>query len=529
MPKKTVPTKRTVAKTPDPESCNVTRLKQTLRTARSGEAYVFESDEWRIGREKKLPWTVLKERGINEQVSPELLISFRKIMAELVEEVSEGYARSVFNQMVALLQRCTTLITIDSFEAWRASLSRSKLSQDVKVNYLTSCRAGLNAWSDGEYPGLEEGLMNHVSRIFIARGSQSGRAVRELCPVRGPFTHPEDGAFILWLHESYADGALPMHVYAILLVLVEFGVRPVELAALRAGDVIEADADRSYQLRMPIAKGMRDYRLSFRTLELPADLYGLLKRVIAENQALVSEAWGQALSPRISKHLPLFVGQRLLGAGNVEAFEHRIGKTPQTFDIKVTDHIGHWLKRCPVTTSRLGGDLMPISLYRFRRTAATRLAEAGAGDELIATVLGHANTKSAKVYTAHTYEDQEACDAIMVRAWDPVLNIMADRLLDAPIPGQAKIHVTKDEPVGNCAQLCGGGIFNCYSCPKFRPFIDAPHEKALAEAESERQRRIAQGLRGPEVDSLDLPIAVIKETMRLCREQKNWVGKSWEV
>jgi len=518
-----------VVTTPDSASCNATKLKQTLRTARSGETYVFESDEWRIGREKKLPWTVLKERGLNEQVSPELLVSFRRIMAELVEEVSEGYARGVFNQMVALLQHCTILITIEGFEAWRTSLAGSELSQDGKVNYLMSCRAGLNAWSDGEYPGLEKGLMNHVSRIFIARGRQSGRPARELCPVRGPFTPPEDGAFIRWLHESYADGTLPMHVYAILLVLVEFGMRPVELAALRAGDVVDADTDRPYQLRVPIAKGMRDYRLSFRTLELPADLYGLLKRVIAESHAIVSEAWGQALSPHISMQLPLFVGQRLLSAGGVEAFEHRICKTPQTFDIKVTDHIGHWLKRCPVTTGRLGGDLMPISLYRFRRTAATRLAEAGASDELIATVLGHANTKSAKVYTAHTYEDQEACDAIMVRAWDPVLKIMADRLLDSPIPGQAKIHVTKEDSVGNCAQLCGGGILTCYSCPKFRPFIDAPHDKALAEVESERQRRIAVGLRGPEVDSLDLPIAAIKETMRLCQEQKELGGKSWVI
>jgi len=495
------------------------KSKKTLRTARSGEVYVYESDEWRIGRFFKVNWAGLNTQGPTDRVSPELVVAFRKMMAELVEEVSEGHARNVFDQMAALLQHCTTSITIESFEAWRVGLSDRELSQGARASYVSLCRTGLNAWSDGNYPGLDKGVTDHVSRIIVG-SIVIGRAVRELCPVRGPFTQTEEGAFICWLHESYADGALPLHVYAILLIMVEFGCRPVELAALRAGDVIDADSDQHYLLRIPTAKGGRDYRASFRTLELPADLYALLKQVIAVGQATVAEAWGQAISPRISEQLPLFVGQLLLSAGSVEAFENRISKTPQAFDIRVTDHIGGWLKQCPVKTGRLGGDLMPISLYRFRRTVATRLAEAGAGDELIATVLGHDNTNSVKVYTAHTYEDQEACDAIMVRAWDPVLKIMADRLLNAPIPGQAKIHVTREDTVGNCSQLCGGGIFTCYPCPKFQPFIDAPHDKALAQAESERQRRIDQGLRGPEVDSLDLPIAAIKETMRLCEERK---------
>jgi hypothetical protein len=515
-----MPKKQIAAKAINPAGFPAVKTKQRLRTARSGETYVYESDEWRIGRALKLPWSVLKTKGLTNQVSPEILDSFRQTMAELVEEVSERYARDLFDRIVSLLHHCTNEVTIGAFELWRANLSVPRLSGPTRLNYLSQCRSALLAWADGGYPGLEGGLADHINRIKVGSRNNVGQIVRELCPVRGPFSQMEEAALLRWIHEAYADGILPLQVYAILLIEVEFGCRPVEIGAMRAADVIEDQAGRIYELAIPNAKGNRNYRESFRKMELPADLYALLKEVIVEGQNKVAQAWGQTITPRLSKKLPLFVGQGLFAAGSSEAFEHRIVKAPKTFDLHVWSNIMFSVRKCTVTTARLDGDLLPISLYRFRRTVATRLAEAGSSDELIATVLGHGTTTSVKIYTAHTYEDQAACDGIMVEAWGPVLDMKEERLLGKPIPGQAKIHLNRDNQVGNCAQLCGGGILNCYACPKFRPFIDGPHNKALAQVESERQRRIHQGLSGPEVDSLDLPIAAIKATIRLCEERK---------
>lgn len=518
-----MPKKQTATITPNLAGTPTARPKQTLRAARSGETFVYESDEWRIGRIYKLSWSTLKASGLTERVAAELLDSFRRMMAELVEEISEQCARNVFDQIRSLLEHCTDEVRVDSFEHWRARLAEQTLKQSSKASYMTYCRIGLNAWADGNYPGLETGLLDHANRVKLGAG-EKGRAVRELCPVRGPFTQLEEAGFIRWLHEAYADDVLSLQAYAILLILVEFGCRPVEIGALRAGDVLDARADQPYQLAVCSAKGGRDYRESFRTLELPVELYVLLKQVISEGQAEIAKAWGQAISPRILKQLPLFFGKRLLAAGSSEAFEYLIAKTPKTFDLRVGEHVRHAIRHCPVTTERLGGDLMPLSLYRFRRTIATRLAEAGASDETIATVLGQSSLTSLQVYTAQTYEDQAACDVIMVEAWEPVLQRVADRLLGAPIPGQAKIKVTVADEVGNCAQLCGGGVLTCYLCPKFRPFVDALHEKALVHAESLKQSRIDQGMSGPEVDSLDQSIAAIKATIRVCENYKVWGG-----
>ena len=514
-----MPKKQTAKIMPSLAGSPEAQPKQTLRAARSGETYVYESDEWRLDRAFKIDWSDLRHHCMENKIAPVLLDSFRRVMHELVQEVSGSYAKRVFEMVVSMLKHCEDEVSIESFEHWRATVMERNISSDYKNECLGTCRAGLIAWSDGKYPGLAKGLLDHINGINLGY-TKSGRAVRELCPVRGPLTQAEEAALIRWLHEAYADQVVTMQAYAILLLLVEFGCRPVEIAALRAGDVIDAEANQAWRLAIPNAKGGRNYRASFRVLELPADLYALLKGVIANNQANVAEAWGQAISPELSKKLPLFAGRKLISAGSRQAFEHRISNVPSGYDIFTWNYVKTSLQRCPVRTDRLNGDLLPLSLYRFRRTVATRLAEAGANDELIAAVLGHGSLTTVQVYTAHTYADQEACDAIMIEAWKPVIDRVADRLLESPIPGQATIHVTRDDGVGNCSQLCGAGILTCYLCPKFRPFVDAQHDKALAQVESVRQSRIDRGMRGQEVDSLDQSIGAIKATIQVCHDYK---------
>lgn len=495
---------------------DVSPARQTLRTARSGETFVYESDQWRIGRRQTINWK--GDCDLSQRVVPELLSSLRKVMAELVEEVSESYARGIFDQLVKFLGHCSDLVSDAAFESWLAELMKDDLAKNTKRYYLMCLKAGLNAWSDGRYPGLETGVPERLTFIQVGK-SEHGRAVRERCPVRGPFTEAEEVALIRWLHQAYADGTLSLQHYGMLLLFIEFGLRPVELGALRAGDIqvrsAEGEHDR-YVIVIPSAKGGRGYRKVFREFDLREDLFVLLKRLIKDGQTRLSQTWNQVIPPQLAEQVPLFTGLRLEWAGSCEAFVHRIAKTPQTFDQNATMYLRETYRHCPVTTERLDGDLLPLSAYRFRRTFATRLAEAGADDNTIAAAMGHASTWSVRIYTAHTYAAQETCDAIMSEAWIPVFNLVEERLLESPIPGQARVHVTRDDEIGNCEQVCGGGVLTCYSCPKFRPFVDAPHEKSLAFAETLKQSRIDAGISGPEVDSLDLPIAAIKATIRAC-------------
>lgn len=489
---------------------------ETLRIARSGEHYVFESELWRIGRRDTINWGNVRE--LSDKVSSVLLTSARQVMAELVEEVSEGYARGVFDQLVKLLHHCTDQVCIASFEARRAEIMKQKLASNTRRRYLMCLKAGLVAWGDGRYPGLETKLTEYLDTLYLGK-SEHGRPVRERCPIRGPFTQTEEMAVVRWLHEAYADGKINIQHYGLLLLLIEFGARPVELGALRCGDIHTCpnrDGSVRYTIRLPSAKGGREYRRVFREFDLREDLFALLRKISENGQSRLAHVWGANIPSHLLDDIPLFVGRRLEAAGSSDEFARRAAQTSQTFDLKVPEHLKAVFLKCSVVTERLEGSVVPLSSYRFRRTFATRLAEAGADDDTIATALGHSSTSSVRIYTAHTYEAQETCDAIMSEAWIPVFDLVTERLLESPIAGQARVHVSKNEEVGNCEQVCGGGILTCYSCPKFRPFVDAPHYKALQFAESLRQSRINAGLSGPEVDSLNLPISAIKATMRAC-------------
>lgn len=489
---------------------------ETIRIARSGEHYVFESELWRIGRRDTINWG--NARGLSDKVSSVLLISARKVMAELVEEVSESYARGIFDQLIKLLHHCTDKVSIASFEARRGEIMKQKLASNTTQGYLMCLKAGLIAWGDGRYPGIESNLPEYLDTLYLGK-SEHGRAVRERCPIRGPFTQAEEMALVRWLHEAYAEGKLNMQHYGLLLLLTEFGARPVELGALRAGDIHSCpnqDGSVRYTIRLPSAKAGREYRRVFRELDLREDLFVLLRKISENGQSRLADLWSETIPSHLLGDIPLFGGRRLEAAGCCDAFARRVAQTPQTFDLRISDYLQSVFLKCGVTTERLNGSVLPLSSYRFRRTFATRLAEAGADDDTIAAALGHSTTSSVRIYTAHTYEAQETCDSIMSEAWMPVFELVAERLLEGPIAGQARVHVSKNEEVGNCEQVCGGGILTCYSCPKFRPFVDALHSKALQFAESLRQSRINAGLSGPEVDSLNLPISAIKATMRAC-------------
>lgn len=495
---------------------------ETLLTARSGEHFVFESELWRIGRRETINWG--KVRDLSERGSSLLLSSARKVMAEIVEEVSEGYARGVFDQLIRLLYHCVDNVSIASFEVRRGEIMKQKLATNTRCNYLTCLKAGLVVWGDGRYPGLESKLPEYLDTLYLGK-SEHGRAVRERCPIRGPFTHAEEMTLVRWLHAAYAEGKIGTQQYGLLLLLVEFGARPVELGALRAGDIQTSSHEGGsvrYTIRLPSAKGGRDYRRVFREFDLREDLFALLQKISKNGQYRLSDVWGESIPSHLLVDIPLFVGRRLEAAGSCDAFVRRVTQTPQTFDLKVPEYLQSVFLKCDVATERLDGSVTPLSTYRFRRTFATRLAEAGADDDTIAAALGHSSTWSVRIYTAHTYETQETCDEIMSEAWIPVFDLVADRLLESPIAGQARVHVSKNEEVGNCEQVCGGGILTCYSCPKFRPFVDAPHAKALQYAESLKQSRIDSGLSGSEVDSLNLPIAAIKATIRACEAHSSW-------
>ena len=73
------------------------------------------------------------------------------------------------------------------------------------------------------------------------------------------------------------------------------------------------------------------------------------------------------------------------------------------------------------------------------------------------------------------------------------------------------------EPLGTCGSFSFCGLaapIACYTCVKFQPWMDAPHDKALTALLHERQRRLDDGQDGKMVALFDNTILAIADVVR---------------
>ena len=143
---------------------------------------------------------------------------------------------------------------------------------------------------------------------------------------------------------------------------------------------------------------------------------------------------------------------------------------------------------------------MPITPKRFRSTFGTRLAEEGASRAEIAERLGHADLQNVDVYFEASPAIVDSIDKAMGRQLAPLARAFRGRLVEDEehstnkgAPGSRIIDFrVSNKPLASCsgsAKACG---FNkpvaCYTCFKFEPWLDGPHELVLKRLEAERDQ-----------------------------------------
>lgn len=119
---------------------------------------------------------------------------------------------------------------------------------------------------------------------------------------------------------------------------------------------------------------------------------------------------------------------------------------------------------------------------------------------VIADRLGHVDLQNVNVYFEASPKIVENIDKAMDAHLAPLAHAFRGRLIGdeedsthkgAPGSRIIDFRVAK-APIGSCGAKGQGCSFNkpiaCYTCFKFEPWLDAPHEKVLARLQSERDR-----------------------------------------
>jgi integrase len=390
---------------------------------------------------------------------------------------------------------------------WRAQLTEERMWQLGAIRILLEKAESLHVG----FCSVE--AMQWLAESIIP-GNPKGTDVRTRDPNRGPFTAGEVAALNSALNDAYRGGDIDISDYAAGHVLLAFGVRSRQLAALKEKDLVIAEtreAEKRYVLSIPQAKQRGELtRDSFRLRPCDRRLGQLLELLIQENRSRKSD-------PRVAEdNWPMFIGPDR--GANPPGFEYH--RSAQDIVQRIRSLIEVRAK-------------IRANSKRFRHTLAQNMADDGASKYEIAEALGHTDTQQVGKYIEARPEMVARLNHI-AEDFVPILQAFAGILVSskdsaaATAPRGKRLHDRAlesggDRPLGHCEQhsFCDlAKPIGCYTCASFRPWDDGPHEEMLAKLKAERQRKTERGL-SPKIYTInDRTIAAVSEVVRLCRQHR---------
>lgn len=389
----------------------------------------------------------------------------------------------------------------------------AKLDAIHKIGRLGTLNALLQKWVVLGLPGVARECATYLLERRKPRGTR-GDAVRSRDPVKGPLSEEEYAALYLAVNAAYGRGALPLWTLLLTRLLLACGGRVCQYASLKLGDFDAA----TFVLSLPQAKAREK---NTRSRLLPFDISSYTGQLIADYiSGLRAEGYDDN-SAFFPERLVMPLGARKQLRGIDDLFYGHC--TPDNLSRRFTI----LMAEIAPPTSRLDFAPMPLVPQRFRYTFGTRLAEEGASKVVIANRLGHADLQHVDVYVSASPKVVENIDktmgallASLAMAFKGQLVEDEDHTTQKGASGSRIIdfRVSKD-PVGSCGGKGNNCAFNkpvaCYTCFRFEPWLDAPHEKVLERLQAEREKW-AEDARMAAVN--DEPIRAVQEVIALCAQ-----------
>lgn len=407
-------------------------------------------------------------------------------------------------------------------------------------------------WHEHRYPGIDDGSIRYLKTRKI-RAPSTNEAVLTWDPVRGPFTDTEYQGLYDALLEAYGEGLVQDRYFLCSWLSMAFGLRPKQIALLKVCDVkrIQEGTSISYSIAIPrIKQPGQESRDEM-------DDWGVIEEIgeLLLSHAQATKALFGSLIPNPDA-APLFhslddeggysesvpdiqgidddetdeeqdegedggdddkreVSGAILGAG----YEYH--NRPKT--------IGRWIQyafaRVDVCSERVGL-AMTITASRFRKSFGTRLAKNGVSPAVLSKLMGHADIRSSDPYLAITSGLHQRLNRALSFELAPIAQAFKGELMvdwdeSDSAPTIRDFRIAPDKDIGKCGKhgFCGfAAPIACYTCKKFRPWVDGPHEAVFDYLWNKRDRR-AEGPSGQEMVTLhDRTILAVARVILLCKE-----------
>ncbi|MEW8472038.1 MAG: site-specific integrase [Candidatus Thiodiazotropha endolucinida] len=491
--------------------------------SKSGYEYEFEQDKWRIGTDYTVNFNALPE------VSQEFELGLRATVSRYAEEQSHAYVRVIYETIKSYLRNTQEKsISIKGLSSMKADLGKEK---EYKLGSIV---AFLLSWAEWGYPGIDEDVEKYLEEQTFS-GGKKGQAVLKKCPYTGPYTALEQSAIIDWSGNAFSEGDIELVHYAFLITLLFTGRRAVQLRALRACDISfsETSSGRMYELNVPRAKQRgQGFRESSKPIEITEDLYLLLKNLIDESIERIEKRFGAKASDVLRSELPIFINWgRLEKCPSIHEVESLLtGRKPDY--LHPTGHqAGEYMQtisRKSTAMSERTGDFIHYGSRRFRYTKGTNLARRGIAGPPLSEALDHSDQQHIGVYTANTPEHADRISDIMADTLAPLAQAFVGTLIDSERDAlrandpHSRVKNNHSNDVGSCGThgFCASGYRACYTCIKFQPWRDAPHQEVLEEILKERETQKEAGVSEHVIQSTDRLLLAVTQVIQLCEKAK---------
>ncbi|MBA2960696.1 MULTISPECIES: site-specific integrase [Ramlibacter] len=412
-----------------------------------------------------------------------LELSLRWTLMSALRGMAPRYAQNLFEAFVHFSQKLQAAGTgcisvgVREIQAFKAQLLPHEQYRVGTLNAL------LQRWFSLNQPGVDEESIDYL-RESRKPGNRKGHAVRTHDPVRGPFTAIEYTLLYRALDQAYGAGELAVWSFVLGRLLFATGARISQYASMKLCDLkvdTTPDGRRTFTVYVPqVKKGDEHSRKQLKPFELSP-----------QTGQLVLDYIEASLAKGAASDAPFFPSNRP-SAGAGAFLGHCTGQElSQRFREAIEPHVP--------TSHRLNGADLPVSPTRFRYTFGTRMAEQGCSRAVIADRLGHSDLQNVEVYFEVSPELAEDIDEALSSSLAPIAQAFHGRLIEngsqatfAGEPGSTifDFRLAKSG-LGSCGTKAYCGFDKpvaCYTCFKFEPWLDAPHEKVLHRLIEDRER-----------------------------------------
>ncbi|EDJ1207456.1 site-specific integrase [Salmonella enterica] len=395
------------------------------------------------------------------------------------------------------------------------------LTLKTKPDYIDSLRVFLKKWFDMEYPGV---TVEHVKILYKGKVKRrkKGEMVKIMDLNKGPMLESDiinfnEGAMLL-----YEKGVITIAELTMVLLTSYTGRRPIQTSHLKLKDILSLFGENRNEIALnyPRAKHSGAFRTEFSKLKIVEDINDLMVILSNYNINVAEQVLCREMTDKEIIELPLFIDFDAL---------NQISNSDDLYKLLLTDFfhikdelITRVIKKVKNKLNSLQYAEV-INARRFRYSLGTRAAQEGYGMFVIAELLDHRSIKHVGCYVQNVPEYAEKIDEVMTKS---LLNY-AKAFNGELVHLNTGEHVIKNHngiDSGNCSNCgdCNAPIpIPCYTCPFFKPWIDAPHKDVYEFLLKERIRLADLTGDVKIATALDRTIVAVKEVICKCNSIKN--------